>query len=291
MKHTFYLSAVAISVLLSGCSYIQGSSIAKDNTDTTITNEGNKDAPSPVWVPLESLDSPNIGSDYTYISGKPYSVNKSGEVLIPKSDIGIIKYGNAQVYTPTPIAGIDLSGRELKTLMADKDALFVYLKNPTLQNTGKVSFPILRGSLQDNITRLVGKSNIDSVVFDTSYDFFVPEDQIISASSFDELLNVIFNGYPLEASIEDTKVGKTLRVYDAGNENLHFGFTVKKGSLRDNIFRLAKIAGIKPIWDFNYDYMVEKTQHIRGKSYADLMMKLTNLKDYPLKATVTETKN
>lgn len=272
------LSTMVVALAITGC--------AQEPRQTNVIIQEQNISPELVWVPLESVSSPTIGRDFTYIDGKPYTVNKSGEILINQLELENIKKGKSAIYQPQSVAGIDLTERELQTLMQDQDALFIYLQNPTLQAVGPVSFAVLKGSLEDNLTRLVGKSNIDSVSFETSYDYHVPEDTIISANSFEELLTIFLLGFPVESTLEESDLGSTLRVYNVGDEDLHFGFTAEKGSLKNNIFRLSKQAGVKPVWDFEYDYMVEKTTLLRGESYEDLMVKLISLKGYPIKAEV-----
>lgn len=237
------------------------------------------------WTPIQSDSS--VGSEFTYINGAAYKV-QDGKVLVSKQDLESHLAKNVQVFHPQPIVGLDLKENELKTLMADKDAFFVFLKNPTLTDVGEVAFPIEKGSLKENIKRLAERMRLDGVVYESDFDYYIPENQIVITKDAEELLYTMLKGFPLEGHISESLGKRTLRVHNVDEKSNYLSFIANKGSLNAAADDLSKIAGWNYEWGFKYDFLIPETTIIRGASYEEIMNKLLKLQDYPIKADKTE---
>lgn len=226
-----------------------------------------------------------ISADYfagsvVYMDGEAFAKNRNGEIVIAPERLK--KLTDTETYSPAPVAGLELSSREVGALMADKDAFFVFMENPDLSKSGDVAFPVLKGSLRENLERFAKQAELESVVYEVDFDYFVSQDQNVIAPDKNQLLYVLLNGYPIEATIEKGPFGEVLRVFAQDGYENKISFVVNEGSLKENAIRLAHEAEWDYEWAFDYDFAVPKSMILRGSSYEDLMSKLLTIQQYPI---------
>jgi hypothetical protein len=265
---------------LFGAFYLNGCAITAQDSEQFFANHNEEKN----WIPIQSDSS--VGSEFTYINGAAYKV-QDGKILVSKQDLESHLSKDTQVFHPQPIVGLDLKENEMKTLMTDKDAFFIFLKNPTLADVGEVAFPIEKGSLKENIKRLAERMKLDGVTYESDFDYYIPEDQIVITKDAEELLYTMLKGFPLEGHISEFLGKRTLRVHNVDEKSNYLSFIANKGSLNAAATDLSKIAGWDYEWGFKYDFLIPETTIIRGASYEEIMNKLLKLQKYPIKAEKT----
>ncbi|MFT2111951.1 hypothetical protein [Marinomonas sp. 2405UD68-3] len=236
------------------------------------------------WEPTDQHSNDYLAGDVVYLKGDAYAVNSDGNIVLSKDKLTALSK-TEDTFQPAPITGLSLTDREVGALMSDKDAFFVFMKNPDLSKSGEVAFPILQGSLRENLERFAKFAELDSVIYEVDFDYFIEQNQTIIAPDKNELLFVMLNAFPIEATVEDGAFGEVLRVYEVGSREEKMSFMLKEGSLKDNVARLSELAEWDYEWEFNYDFSVPKTMMIRGSSYEDLMNKLMSINNYPVQTS------
>lgn len=275
-----FLSAILVLPQITGCVPLIK---APDVDQPAVTSE------SSVWYPVtkDSIDVQTKADRdrIQVIDGKTYYLDKDDNLVLTKGELLDLEKSGVKVFHPHPITGVEVSSEELGALMQDGDALFAYLKNPNYLEPGQVSFVVNTGSLRDNLSRLAQKHNIKHFRWEVDFDYHLPEQKVITANNFNELLATLTRGFPVEASIEDSSsLASVMRVYDTGENASRISFVVSEGSLKDNFIRLSREAGWEEEWLFNHDFHVPETQVIRGKSFKEVLTKMLKIQQYPILA-------
>lgn len=204
-------------------------------------------------------------------------------------------YNNRNLYHAYPLEnapkpafvlpGNTLDETEVKALIEDKNAFYVFMQNPTYKNSKKVAFVFKQGSVKDNAIRVSKLFDVTNIEWDLGFDYNLDSTSSVVANSKEELLSLLLEPFPLEAKIITRENVRILRVSQVGEIDKEYRFTVFEGSFKENFQRLSDMGEFDGEWHFDYDFNIPDTYVVRGTSYEDILATLIRKYNLPVLKT------
>jgi len=138
------------------------------------------------------------------IDGEVYYYNEAGEIELTEDELKQMELaGNiVRIKHVAPTGALILDPEEMTVLMQDRAVFYSELDNKNPE--GEVSVFIKKGSLRNNLERILKEEGWNSVAWKPSVDFYVPQPFAIVGPDLQTVIVETLNDYPVFVNFDVT---------------------------------------------------------------------------------------
>ena len=137
------------------------------------------------------------------IDGDIYHYNDDWEIELTEQELKRHESSGSivRIKHVAPTGALILDLEEMRVLMQDRAVFFSELdkKNPP----GEVSVLIKKGSLRENMERIIKKERWDGVVWNLTIDFYVSKPFAVVGPDVQAVIMEVINGYPIYVNFNE----------------------------------------------------------------------------------------